>query len=445
MRLIESLATTEPLAELFSDESILRAMLTFETALARAEARVGVIPHAAAEAIESSAAAADFNMPELARDTFRAGTPGIPLVKALTERVRSMNEEAARFVHWGATSQDVADTALILLLRQAQHVLELDHTRLGNALAKMSREHRGTVMLGRTLLQAAPPITLGLKAAGWLAAVRRCWTRLSRAFSETLILQFGGASGTLAALGNKGTEISRALAEELGLAYPDAPWHTHRDRLANFVAACGVLTGSLAKMARDIALLMQSEVGEAAEAGGDGRGSSSTMPHKQNPIACSLTLAAAHQMPGLVASFLSAMIQEHERGVGGWQSEWPTVVAVVQGSGLALSSMAEAAEGLTIDESRMRANIASTRGNIFAERVMMLLGLTLGRDVAYGILEQASQKSMAEKRGLFEILAEMPEITAILSPETLREMDRPEDYLGSANEFRKRLTSPEED
>lgn len=266
-RLMESLATTEPLADLFSDESILRAMLTFETALARAEARVGVIPQAAAEAIESFAAAADFNMPELARDTFRAGTPGIPLVKALTEGVRSVNEEAARFVHWGATSQDVADTALMLLLRQAQLVLELDYTRVSNALTKMSQEHRGTVMLGRTLLQAAPPITLGLKAAGWLAAVRRCWTRLLRAFSETLILQFGGASGTLAALGTKGTEISRALAEELGLAYPDAPWHTHRDRLASLVAACGVLTGSLGKMARDIALLMQTEVGEAAEPG----------------------------------------------------------------------------------------------------------------------------------------------------------------------------------
>ena len=443
-RLIESLATTEPLADLFSDESILRAMISFETALARAEARVGVIPQAAAEAIES-ASAGDFNMPELARDTFRAGTPGIPVVKALTERVRSVNEEAARFVHWGATSQDVADTALMLLLRQAQHVLELDYTRLGNALTKMSREHRGTVMLGRTLLQAAPPITLGLKAAGWLAAVRRCWTRLSRAFSETLILQFGGASGTLAALGNKGTEISRALAEELGLAYPDAPWHTHRDRLASLVAACGVLTGSLGKMARDIALLMQTEVGEAAEPGGDGRGGSSTMPHKQNPIACSLTLAAANQTPGLVAAFLSAMIQEHERGVGGWQSEWPTVVAIVQGTGLALASMAEAADGLTVDESRMRANIASTRGNIFAERAMILLGAKLGRDVAHGIVQQAVQRSIVENRRLAEILAEMPEITALVSIESLQELERPEDYLGSANEFRERLASPEED
>jgi len=444
-RWIESLATTEPLAELFSDESVLRAMLTFETALARAEARVGVIPQSAAEAIESAAGAGDFNMPELARDTFRAGTPGIPLVKALTERVRASNEEAARFVHWGATSQDVADTALMLLLRQAQHVLELDYTRLGNALTKMSREHRGTVMLGRTLLQAAPPITLGLKAAGWLAAVRRCWTRLSRAFSEALILQFGGASGTLAALGNKGTEISRALAEELGLGYPDAPWHTHRDRLASLVAGLGVLTGSLGKMARDIALLMQTEVGEAAEPGGGGRGGSSTMPHKQNPIACSLTLAAANQTPGLVAAFLTAMIQEHERGVGGWQSEWPTVVGVVQSTGLALASMAEAADGLTIDESRMRANIASTRGNIFAERAMILLGAKLGRDVAHGIVQQAVQRSIIESRRLVEVLAEMPEITALVPLDELRELERPEDYLGSANEFRERLTSPEED
>lgn len=169
------------------------------------------------------------------------------------------------------------------------------------------------------------------------------------------------------------------------------------------------------------------------------------MPHKQNPIACSLTLAAANQTPGLVAAFLSAMIQEHERGVGGWQSEWPTVVAVVQGTGLALASMAEAADGLTVDESRMRANIASTRGNIFAERAMMLLGAKLGRDVAHGIVQQAVQRSIAENRRLVEVLAEMPGIAALLSVETLRDLDRPEDYLGSANEFRERLTSPEED
>jgi 3-carboxy-cis,cis-muconate cycloisomerase len=233
--------------------------------------------------------------------------------------------------------------------------------------------------------------------------------------------------------------VSQALAEELTLPFPDAPWHAHRDRLAALVAACGVATGSFGKMARDISLLMQSEIAEAAEPGGDGRGGSSTMPHKHNPIACSLTLAAAHRVPGLVATFLSSMVQEHERGVGGWQAEWPTVTAVVQSTGLAAASMAEVAEGLVVDPARMRANIDATRGNIFAERVVMMLGTSLGRDVAHQLLEQATQQSIAQNRRLMEVLEEIPEITRAIPLDVLRELDTPEDYLGSAKEFQKRL------
>jgi 3-carboxy-cis,cis-muconate cycloisomerase len=439
IRVIESLATTEPLADVFSDRSILAAMLAFEVALARVEARFDVIPREAADAIGQAATADFFDAPELARETLRAGTPVIPFVKALTEHVRSVDPNAARFVHWGSTSQDVVDTAFVLLLKQALPLLEADHLRIDVALRNISEQHRDTVMLGRTLLQPAPPITFGLKAAGWRAAARRGWARIASRFSEALILQFGGASGTLASLGDKGIAVGEALAEELDLLYPDAPWHTHRDRLAALVAACGVATGSFGKMARDISLLMQSEIAEAAEPGGDGRGGSSTMPHKHNPIACSLTLAAAHRVPGLVATFLSSMVQEHERGVGGWQAEWPTVTAVVQSTGLAAASMAEVAEGLVVDPARMRANIDATRGNIFAERVVMMLGTSLGRDAAHQLLEQATQQSIAQNRRLMEVLEEIPEITRAIPLDVLRELDTPEDYLGSAKEFQKRL------
>ncbi|MFZ0759221.1 MAG: 3-carboxy-cis,cis-muconate cycloisomerase, partial [Candidatus Sulfotelmatobacter sp.] len=386
-RLIESLASTEPLAELFSDHSVLQALLDVEVALARAEARVGVVPHAAAETIAAAAKAEAFDVAALSHDMLRAGTAGVPLAKALTERVRAKDADAARYVHWGATSQDAADTALVLLLRRAQPILAGDISRLEQALWKLSAEHRNTVMLGRTLMQAAPPVTFGLKAAGWLGAVCRGRKRLSSSFRETLIVQLGGASGTLASLGERGPAVALALANELGLACPEAPWHTHRDRLANLVCDCGVLTGSLGKIARDISLLMQSEVAEVSEAGGDGRGGSSTMPHKRNPIGSALTLAAAHRVPGEVAAFLSAMVLEHERGVGGWQAEWPIIASVIQSTGLAAASMAEVAESIAVDAARMRANIDATHGVVFAERAMMLLGPKLGRDVAHQLLE----------------------------------------------------------
>lgn len=232
----------------------------------------------------------------------------------------------------------------------------------------------------------------------------------------------------------------RALAKELDLGCPEAPWHTHRDRLAHLITACGVLVGALGKMARDISLLMQHEVAEAAELGGQGRGGSSTMPHKRNPIGCAVTLAAAHRVPGEVAAFLSAMVQEHERGVGGWQTEWPVVASVIQSTGAAAASMAEVAEGLSVDAQRMRTNIDQTQGVIFTERAMMLLGESLGRDVAHKLLEEATRKSVIEGRHLAKVLAEMPEVTSRIDRSILAQIGAPEQYLGSAEEFRKALT-----
>jgi 3-carboxy-cis,cis-muconate cycloisomerase len=436
VRLIDSLASTEALAEIFSDRSVLQAMLDFEIALARVESRLGIIPQAAGEAIAAAANPDAFDMAALSRNALRAGTYGIPLSKALTELVRSRDGAAAGFVHYGATSQDVSDTALVLLLKQAQPLIEADLARAEQALRKLSDEYRHTTMPGRTLLQAAPPITMGLKAAGWLAALHRGKKRLTESFAEAVILQFGGAVGTLAAIGEKGSVVAQELAGELGLNCPDAPWHTHRDRLAALVCACGVLTGSLGKIARDISLLMQSEVGEAAEPESEGRGGSSTMPHKRNPTGCAVTLAAANRMPGLVASYLSAMVQEHERAVGGWQAEWPTIAAAIQATGVAAASIAEIAEGLSIDSERMHENLEATLGTIYAEKAMILLAAKLGRDKAHQLLEEATREAVMHHRNLVEVLAEMPEVTKHLNPSTVNQLAVAEDYLGSADSFR---------
>jgi 3-carboxy-cis,cis-muconate cycloisomerase len=443
VRLIESLATAEPLAELFSDESLLGAMLEFEVALARVEARLGMLPKSAAESIAAASKAGNFDAASLARQALEAGTLSIPLVKMLRDRVRENSPAAANFVHSGATSQDVADTALILLLKRAQPILEGDIERLEKTLVRLTEEHAHTVMLGRTLLQAAPPVTFGLKAGGWLAAVRRGRKRLRSSFQEALVLQFGGASGTLAALGDQGLEVAKALAVELGLRLPEAPWHSQRDRLAALVSACAILTGSLGKMARDIGLLMQTEVAEVREPGGEGRGGSSTMPHKHNPVGCIVTLAAANRVPGLVASFLSGMVQEHERAAGGWQAEWPTVADVVESTGLATASMAEVVAGLSVDQTRMRTNIEATQGVVFAEKAMMLLAAKIGREPAQKILEQAARGSTSSRRRLSEVLAEIPEVARHLDRETLRKLDLPEDYLGATQSFIRGLLAKE--
>src|SRR5262249_38994583 len=325
----ESLAATERLSQVFSDHSVLQAMLDFEAALARAEARCGIIPAAAAEKIAEAAHADGFDVAEIVRLSHRAGAPAIPVVGMLRAQVRASDADSAGFVHYGSTSQDVVDTALVLLLRRCRGILARDHDRILAALRRLSDQHAGAVMLGRTLLQPAPPVTFGLKAAGWYAGLRRGWQRVASRFDEALYLQFGGASGTLAALRDRGLDVGEALAGLLGLPLPDAPWHGYRDRLAALMAALSIYTATFGKMAIDISLLTQFGVAEAAEPGGDGRGGSSAMPPKRNPTACMLALSAARRCPGLLANFLSAAIQEHERAVGGWQSEWPLIEGIV--------------------------------------------------------------------------------------------------------------------
>ena len=435
--LVDSLATTDALSAIFSDGSLLQAMLDFEASLASVQAAAGMIPQRAADAIRAAATADAFDAEAIARDARESGTIVVPFVKALTAHVRAEDSESATFVHWGITSQDVADSAMMLVLKPARTVLAADHQRLERLLRELSDRHARTVMLGRTLLQPAPPITFGLKVAGWLAAIARSWKRLDAAFESALVLQFGGATGTLAALGDRGPATADALANRLGLGTAGAPWHTQRDRLGALVAASGLYCASLGKMARDIALLMQDEVGEVSEPGGG----SSSMPHKRNPAGCAIALAAATRTPALVAAFLSGMVQEHERAVGGWHAEWPSVAAVVQSTGAALASMTHVIGGLEVFPERMRTNIERTRGVVFAERAMMLLAEAAGKEIAQDVVERALHESRAKGRTFREALVGIPQIDSLLSAEQLSSIDSPEEYLGVSEVLRVRLLS----
>jgi len=321
MNLLEPLFRWEAIEGLFSDRARIQAMLDFEAALARAEARTGVIPSSAAPAIASKCRAELYDIAALARATELAGNPAIPLVQQLTALVGRDDEQAMRFVHWGATSQDAIDTGFVLQLRGALECIQAELKRLSGMLASLAEKHRSTAAAGRTLLQQALPTTFGLKVAGWLDAIHRHSERISEVRRRALVVQFGGAVGTLAALGNEGIDVARELGEELHLTAPDLSWHAHRDRVVEVAAMLGLLTGSLGKIARDISLQMQTEVAEVFEPFGAGRGSSSTMPHKRNPVTFAVVLAAAARMPGLVSSMLGTMVQEQERGLGGWHAE----------------------------------------------------------------------------------------------------------------------------
>lgn len=430
--LIESLGTTDALAELFSDRSMVRAMLDVEVALGYAAARSGAIPARAAEAIAAAARAETIDVTALVRGARESGTPVPALVRALTAQVGAVDADSARYVHWGATSQDVSDTALSLLLARSRQEIARDHAALASALRTLSDEHATTLMLGRTLMQPAVPITFGLKVAGWWQAIDRAWRRLDQAWGESLAVQLGGAAGTRAALGAHGADIASALAAELSLE-ASAPWHTNRDRLGGLVAACGLYTMALGKAARDVTLLMQAEVGEVAEPGGG----SSSMPHKRNPAGSAIVLAAATRLPGLVAAFLSGMVQEHERSVGGGHAEWPTIAAAVQATGAATAALATTIASLTVDASRMRHNLDATLGVVYAERAVVQLAPRLGREEAVRLVTLAVAEARDRRRSFAATLRGLPEVSSMLGD--LEDLDQADTYLGDADTLRREL------
>ena len=405
--------------EVFSDAARLQGMLDFEVALARAAVKAGVIPPRAAEVIAECCRVELFDRHQLGAAAVGAGNPAIPLVAALTQLVARKDAAAAGCVHWGATSQDAIDTGLVLQLRRGlDRFLPETHT-LADALASLAERHASTPMVGRTWLQHAVPITFGLKAAGWCAAVDRARARIEQAGSAACVLQFGGAAGSLASLGNAGPRLSELLAAELNLPEPDLSWHAHRDRLVDLAAALGLLAGVLGKIARDVSLMMQTEVGEVSEPAAEGRGGSSTMPHKRNPVACAVMLAAAGRVPYLVASLFGAMPQEHERGLGGWQVEWETLPEIFSLTWGSASHALEAIEGLEVNADRMRRNIDVTRGLVCAEAVMMALALRIGRDRAHTLVEEASRSAIGSGAHLRDVLARIPSIAEHLDASAL--------------------------
>jgi len=412
----------------FSDEAAVRRWVEVEVALAAAEARAGVIPREAAEAIRAAARPEAVDLARLKGETDLVGYPIVGVVHQLAKQAG----EAGRYVHWGATTQDIMDTATVLQVREALGLIEADLAAIDAALAALAARHRQTVMAGRTHLQHALPVTFGYKAALWLAMVRRHRQRLAELRPRVLVGQFAGAAGTLASLGDKGLVVHDALMGELGLARPEAPWHVARDGLAETVAFLGLVTGSLAKIATDVMLMMQTEVAEAFEPFVAGRGSSSTMPQKRNPISCEYIVAAARIVRGHVGLMLDAMAADHERATGPWQLEWVAIPEAFLAASGALRQSRFVLEGLIVDAGRMRRNLDLTGGLIVAEAVMMALAQHTGRGTAHDLVYGACCSALDKGTTLLAELERLPEVTRHLDGTRLAELTDPVNYLGSA-------------
>jgi 3-carboxy-cis,cis-muconate cycloisomerase len=434
-RLTDLVCGTPAMNAVFSPTATVQAMLDVEAALARACAAHGVIPVSAVAPIEAACQAALIDPAALMRATALSGNLAIPLIKQLTACVKASDAEASKYVHWGATSQDIIDTATVLQLRKAFELIEPELASTCARLATLARMHRATPMVGRTWLQQALPITLGLKFAQWLDALLRHRDRLDALRERVLVLQFGGAAGTLASLRGAAGAVSAALAAELKLAVPLVPWHTQRDRIAEAASFFGMLIGSLGKIARDISLQMQTEVGELAEPAAAGKGGSSTMPHKRNPVGCAAVLTAATRAPGLVATVFAAMVQEHERGLGGWQAEWDALPDLARLTGGALANIGQIVDGLEVNAGCLSGNLGATHGLILGEAVMLALGDQIGRLDAHHLVEQASRTAVQTGRTLYDVLAADPSVTAHLDSARLQALLDPANYVGKAHVF----------
>jgi 3-carboxy-cis,cis-muconate cycloisomerase len=429
---IDLLFSTPMMSTAFSPQAHVRGMLAFEAALARAEARAGIIPQEAATVITANCREELFDVAALYREAAVAGTPAIPLVRTLTAHIEG---NAQKFVHWGATSQDAIDTALMLQMRDGLDLLLEGLLSVCAACATLAGQHRHTLMAGRTLLQQALPITFGLKAARWLALVVRQVRALRERRERTLAVQLGGAAGTLASLGDNGLRVVELLAEELGLPVPNLPWHTERDRIAEIAATLGVVAGAMAKIAGDIVLLAQTEVGEALEGAAPGKGGSSAMPQKHNPVDATGAIASARLAVGVVPVILSAMVQEHERAVGGWQAEWAAIPDLFRFTAGAVERVRGAVGGLQVDPARMKTNLDLTGGLIMAESFAMALAPHLGRPEAQRIVQATCDRAMKSGENLRQAAMAEAQVRAILSPEEIDQALDPSGYLGSTDVF----------
>lgn len=432
--LFSGLLARGAVADAVSDRAWLGAMLETEAALARAGAAAGLIPPSAAEAIGAACQPSKFDATGLGQQSAASGNPVVPLVRALAMAVPP---DAAGYVHLGATSQDILDTAAMLVARRALELLAADLAEVADELAGLADEHRMTLLPGRTLLQHALPVAFGLTAAGWLNGLTEATGRLHEIRRTRLAVQLGGAAGTLASLGTEGTKLTAAFASELGLAEPVLPWHTNRTRVAELAAALGVAAGVIAKISRDIVLLAQTELAEVRERGPEGSGGSSTLPHKQNPVAAVSALANARQAPGLVATLLAAMDHEHQRAAGGWHTEWRPLTELLRSTGSAVAWLRESLVRLEVDELRMRANLDLLGDLLLAERVSAALAPHLGRAQAHDLVAGAVADTAEAGRSLAEILADRiaEDLGDLFSIGELGRLLDPADYLGSTQVF----------
>ncbi len=418
---------TPAMRALFSDEGVVSRYVAVEVALAIAEGRTGVIPKDAAEAIRQKADATGIDLSKLKAETDLVGYPIVGVVHQLAKQCG----DAGRYIHWGATTQDIMDTATVLQVRDALALVEADLDAIEKALAALAEKHRGTVMAGRTHLQHALPVTFGYKAAVWLGMVKRHRQRLAELKPRVLVGQFAGAAGTLASLGDKGLAVHDALMEELGLGRPTVPWHVARDGLAETVSFLALVGGSLGKIATDVMLMMQTEVAEAFEPFVQGRGSSSTMPQKRNPISCELIAASAKIVRQNAGLMLDAMLADHERATGPWHLEWVALPQAFIASSGALHQARFMLQGLIVDAGRMRKNLDLTGGLIVAEAVMMALAKHTGRQLAHDVVYGACRAALDKGTTLLAELERNGEVTKHLDGKRLAELTDPVNYLGS--------------
>ncbi len=424
--------STAAMRQVFSDENRVQCYLDIEAALARAQAQLGIIPKEAAEEICRHCSAADFDFDLLKKQTERIGYPVLPVVQQL---VKKCHDGLGEWCHWGATTQDITDTAAVLQIREALELVEGELAAIARALAGLAKRYRDTPMAGRSNLQQAVPITFGFKAATLLAGIERHRARLKELRPRVLVGEFGGAAGTLASLGKDGLAVQAALMKELDLGQPAIAWHTMRDCFAEVGCFLGLVTGTLGKIATDVKLMMQTEVEEVFEPFAEGRGSSSTMPQKRNPISCNYIIACTAMVRQNVAALLDAMMEDHERSTGPWEIEWIAMPEIFLLAAGALNQARFLMEGLEVDPARMRANLDLTRGMIVSEAVMMGLGPHLGRQRAHDLVYDICRRAITSGGSFLDLLAAEPEIAQHMGRAELEKLVDPANYLGVAGDM----------
>jgi 3-carboxy-cis,cis-muconate cycloisomerase len=433
--------STEEMRRIFSDEARTGYYLKIEAALARAQARLGIIPEKAAREIEGQCRIEKIDLPRLKMQTERIGYPILGVVQQIVELCA---DGLGEWCHWGATTQDITDTAVVLQIRAALELVERDIEAIAHALADLSRRYRDTPMAGRSNLQQAVPLTFGFKMAALLAAMQRHRERLAQMRPRVLVGEFGGAVGTLASLGANGLKVQAALMDELGLGQPEIAWHTVRDRIGEVACFLGLVTGTLGKISMDVKLLMQTEVAEVYEPFHAARGSSSTMPQKRNPISCLYIHATVALVRQHVAALLEAAVADHERSTGPWEIEWISLPEIFLLTSGALAQSGLLVSGLEVDADRMQANLDLTRGMIVSEAVMMGLGPHLGRQRAHDLVYDICRKVAATGEPLVDLLARNAEISNHLTRAELDKMCDPQSYLGLAGEMVDRVLARED-